>query len=123
MNQDSERVVVSRDPWERQVAIRYGVLREGEWWVAQPIELKPLQPGLTAEPTLTLSGDAAQRLMDELWNIGIRPTEGTGSAGSLAATERHLADMRRIALEALEKHGAIREPVAVMVGPVGVTGR
>ena len=27
---------------------------------------------------------------------GIRPSEGSGSAGSLAATERHLHDMRAL---------------------------
>lgn len=53
-------------------------------------------------PTLTLTKDGGQKLMDELWNVGIRPTEGTGSAGSLAATERHLADMRALAANALK---------------------
>jgi hypothetical protein len=27
---------------------------------------------------------------------GLRPSEGTGSAGALAATERHLKDMQRL---------------------------
>lgn len=44
----------------------------------------------------------AQQLMDELWRAGLRPSEGTGSAGSLAATERHLADMKTIAFHALK---------------------
>lgn len=45
---------------------------------------------------LSMRGDEAQTLMDELWRSGIRPTEGTGSAGSLAATQGHLEDMRRL---------------------------
>lgn len=56
---------------------------------------------LPIEPFAELDTTAAQRLMDELWSCGIRPTEGRGSAGSLAATERHLDDMRRIAFGAL----------------------
>lgn len=48
------------------------------------------------EPVATLQTQMAQALMDQLWSCGIRPTEGTGSAGSLAATERHLKDMQRI---------------------------
>lgn len=44
----------------------------------------------------------AQTLMDDLWHCGIRPTEGSGSAGALAATERHLSDLRTIALHALK---------------------
>lgn len=47
----------------------------------------------------------AQRLMDELWDCGLRPSEGTGSAGSLAATERHLKDMQTIAMGLLRKEG------------------
>lgn len=51
---------------------------------------------------LTMGPDSAQNLMDELWRIGFRPSEGSGSAGSLAATERHLKDMQRIAFRLLE---------------------
>ena len=51
---------------------------------------------------IPLSDTAAQVLMDELWNCGVRPTEGTGSAGSLKATENHLGDMRKIVSSKLE---------------------
>lgn len=44
----------------------------------------------------------AQKLMDSLWHCGLRPTEGHGSVGQLGATERHLADMKQIALHALK---------------------
>lgn len=55
------------------------------------------------EAFLSLSMTDAQALMDELWRCGLRPSEGTGSAGSLAATERHLKDMQTIAFELLER--------------------
>ena len=45
---------------------------------------------------LMLSIDAAQRLMDSLWNCGLRPTEGSGSAGSLAATQAHLSTVKEV---------------------------
>jgi hypothetical protein len=48
------------------------------------------------DPTVRLGQEGAQELMDELWRVGVRPSEGTGSAGSLAATERHLQDMRKL---------------------------
>ena len=57
------------------------------------------------EPTMSLRNDEAQMLIDELWRCGLRPSEGSGSAGSLAATERHLKDMRAIALGLLTKDG------------------
>jgi hypothetical protein len=34
--------------------------------------------------------------MDELWHLGIRPTEGHGSTGQLAATEKHLNHLERL---------------------------
>jgi hypothetical protein len=46
-------------------------------------------------------------LMDQLWQCGLRPTEGTGSAGSLAATERHLKDMREIAFGLLKNEAVV----------------
>jgi len=52
--------------------------------------------GMATPPLLTLAQADAQEFMDELWNAGLRPTEGSGSAGSLAATERHLQDMRAL---------------------------
>lgn len=67
--------------------------------VAQPIQLtkrKPEEYGLLIDPTFMLTGSSAQQLMDELWNCGLRPTEGTGSAGALSATQKHLEDMRTL---------------------------
>jgi hypothetical protein len=52
-------------------------------------------------PTLTLNPTNAQRLMDELWTCGLRPSEGTGSAGALAATQAHLKDMQTLTFKML----------------------
>lgn len=57
--------------------------------------------GMLMPPAANLPIASAQQLMDELWRCGLRPSEGTGSAGSLAATERHLKDMREIAFSQL----------------------
>ena len=38
-------------------------------------------------------------LMDDLWQCGLRPSEGTGSAGALAATQKHLDDMRKLVFQ------------------------
>lgn len=58
--------------------------------------------GTEAQPFMSVDRDSAQRLMDELWNVGLRPSEGSGSAGSLAATERHLADLRAIVQKTMD---------------------
>ncbi len=57
--------------------------------------------GCEQEATMRLQPDEAQQFMDELWRVGIRPTEGAGSVGQMAATERHLEDMRKIAFHNL----------------------
>lgn len=56
---------------------------------------------------------AAQRLMDDLWNCGLRPTEGRGSAGQLEAVQRHLDDMKKIAFDLLENINAKVTPRSI----------
>jgi len=79
-------------PWWSGVELAF---QQGENWVGTVVMSK-LDEGLEL-PTVKISKTAAQVLMDDLWNSGIRPTEGAGSAGSLRATEKHLEDMRKIA--------------------------
>lgn len=69
--------------------------------VPEPLVMRDADPGEFAEPFVRIDRSEAQELMDSLWQCGIRPTEGTGSAGSLAATQKHLEDMRTIAFRAL----------------------
>ncbi len=63
------------------------------------LELYTPEPGAHVQPTATIEYEQAQQMMDELWTCGLRPTEGSGSAGCLAATERHLKDMQRLVFE------------------------
>jgi hypothetical protein len=51
------------------------------------------------EPTFRLRNDECQALMDELWRIGVRPSEGSGSAGSLRQAEEHIASLQAIAFK------------------------
>ncbi|WP_321951903.1 hypothetical protein [Paraburkholderia bannensis] len=71
---------------------------------AKPIEFADVEEGDYVEPALVLAHDTAQQMIDELWRAGLRPTEGAGSAGQLASTERHLEDMRQIAFLKLGMH-------------------
>lgn len=64
--------------------------------VAESVVMRELPDSEVARPFLTIDVTEAQTLMDELWHCGLRPSEGAGSSGSLAATERHLADMRAL---------------------------
>ena len=49
--------------------------------VAMPLTLEQQEVGLICDPVATLEQDQAQNLMDTLWDCGLRPSEGTGSAG------------------------------------------
>lgn len=66
--------------------------------VAEPLIFKPHEKYVAViNPTCTLTMDSAQMLMDELWNCGVRPSNGEGSVGQIGAIKSHLEDMRTIA--------------------------
>jgi hypothetical protein len=67
---------------------------------AVALTLNPIAEGDFVEPTMRLTKDEARELLDALWRVGIRPSNGEGNAGQLGATERHLADMRRLVFDA-----------------------
>ncbi len=56
----------------------------------------PRHCAIPSDSIMTMTQECAQGLMDDLWKCGIRPTEGAGTAGSMAAAQKHLADMRAI---------------------------
>lgn len=100
------KIHARREIWNNAIAVYFGQRQpNGEFYAAKPPEFVKLEMGAFADPMLKLDQEAAQLLMDELWSAGLRPSEGTGSAGSLAATERHLKDMQAIALGLLRKEG------------------
>ena len=80
-------------PWSRNLRIH---IREGDH-IAQPITfVKPANEATYNEPALTIKCEVGQAFMDALWQAGFKPSEGTGSAGSLKATQDHLHDMRKM---------------------------
>lgn len=75
--------------------------------VADPLVLRyvPYSEAISIvpeEPTILLGESDARLFMDALWEVGVRPSNGTGSAGQLAATERHLEDMRTLVFKGAE---------------------
>ena len=91
-----------------QIELHYAHRQEdGRIAIAQPVLMSllalddPARHGFT-EPLLRLDPDAAKQLMDELWTLGVRPTEGHGSTGQLAATEKHLNHITHILDQTLQ---------------------
>lgn len=97
MNEKPEIRAVSA-PWHAGVEL---LIRRGDAFGVS-VTMETQEQGTVVEPTLRIGMDEAQTLMDDLWRAGLRPTEGTGSAGSLRATEKHLEDMREIVFKQLD---------------------
>ena len=72
---------------------------ERKRYIAKPLEFEEITTDdcfKVLDPSISISFDEAQVLIDDLWRAGVRPTEGAGSAGQMAATEKHLNDMRKL---------------------------
>jgi len=100
-------IMARREEWNRGISVYMRQITVGMGvQIPKPVEWVIVeQENCYVEPMLRLGIQEAQKLMDELWQCGLRPTEGTGSAGSLAATERHLKDMQSVAMGLLRKQG------------------
>lgn len=92
-NRHDQKLHANLSPWSQSV----------EFLLATPdavaeINWKKVEhdPGCVPVPSFSLDFRQAQSLMDQLWQCGLRPSEGTGSAGALAATQKHLEDMRTL---------------------------
>ena len=73
--------------------------------LAAPVVMEPIPEDDAAadiRPTFTLSEQAAQILMDELWSAGVRPSD-YGAEGQIEAMKAHLEDMRRLVFEGVRK--------------------
>jgi hypothetical protein len=94
----------SSPPWNlhRHIELRMAVIDGHKTTVATSLTLvESDQDGVDAPAFLTLSAEMGQQLMDQLWDCGLRPSEGAGSAGQMASVQAHLADMRAIAANRL----------------------
>lgn len=90
-------------PWNDDLGVFLTKAVPGDGrYLAEPLTFRKLEEaGLLEEPTFTFRPEQAQALMDDLWNCGMRPTQGKQSEGVNAAQGNHLADMRAIAFAKL----------------------
>lgn len=88
-NEDNRlRVRVSKDEFGEWVQLRFYKRGQDKLEIVSDVVWELIDDTIYPGPTpFQLTGVDAQSLMDQLWDTGIRPTEGKGSAGSLAATE------------------------------------
>lgn len=76
----------------------YEKAQDGKVSYVSNLVMTTAEEGQAFEPSnaLTIPRETAQELMDSLWQCGLRPSEGSGSAGSLRATQDHLRDLQEI---------------------------
>lgn len=90
-------------PWGDGIEVRLGDKDDsGKLFVAN-VTFVEHEDGSFVNPALRLQVPEAQKLMDELWNCGVRPSEGAGSVGQLAAVQAHLQDMRTLLFDVIDK--------------------
>lgn len=96
-----DKVRAKAAPWMNGVEIAaFGKLPNGDTRVAV-VQWETIADNAEMKPTLAIRMDQAQVLMDDLWNAGVRPTDGAGSAGAMRAAERHIQDLRAVAFKVL----------------------
>jgi hypothetical protein len=83
-----------------RLTINGDVVQRGKW-MKEPV-LVEVEEGTTPPIAISLPMVDAQALMDRLWKAGLRPTEGSGSAGALSATKYHLEDVRTLLFDCHE---------------------
>lgn len=66
---------------------------------SQALRVEPIPPLMTFSDFDSAGRVALQSLMDTLWDNGFRPAD-IGTAGHLAATQKHLDDMRALVSKA-----------------------
>jgi len=67
--------------------------------ISRDLKFIPVADGAEYGSFLDLEENSAQELIDSLWECGLRPSEGTGSAGAFAAQGKHLEDMRKLVFD------------------------
>lgn len=73
--------------------------RAGTRHVAEPVTMHEQGDEPITQPTFSLEQDEAQLLFNELWALGLRPTDGTGNSGHVEALKNHLEDMRTLVFQ------------------------
>ncbi len=93
------KVRAEKQPWNDGISLHlFERLPDGNISLLAGLQFETISPAEAVYPgeAINLPYEVAQQLIDSLWDCGLRPSEGTGSAGAMAATQKHLEDMRRL---------------------------
>ena len=95
------RIIAGRQPWQQGINIYLYV--QGEYPSTDKLafdgvnrKMVVVKEGADHLNPFSISMEHAQALMDSLYDCGIRPTDGSGSAGQALAVQEHVKDLRKI---------------------------
>jgi len=74
----------------------YFYIKDRDRTLSAEITFDEISESTSTPESITIPPEAAQELVDKLWQCGVRPTEGTGSAGALLATQNHVKSLQNI---------------------------
>lgn len=98
------RFFVERSPYQRPELAIYCCIQnpDGSIDAALPLTMQRVgeDEAVLREPALRMDAESAQCLMDELYRIGIRPTDA--AAPSEKAMSEHTSDLRKIVFTLLD---------------------
>jgi hypothetical protein len=83
----------------------------GRFRAAPPVRFEEREPaGFRSEPTVRIDVEEAQHLLDQLWEMGLRPSAGVSSTGQDAAQKEHISDLREIVRAFIAPRLIVEEP-------------
>lgn len=92
---------------------RAGRVDPGKTLVGTNVTLETVEVGTFERPLLYMPDEAAQQLMDDLWNAGVRPANVRSMSEIVEAKEAHIQDLRNVAFRLLDEAGFKERPVMV----------
>lgn len=73
---------------------RNGNIQQDRVQSAAPIQFEEIDTSVSTDPAATIRIEEAQRLIDDLWNAGLRPTHARATDETVAAQKAHIADLK-----------------------------
>lgn len=70
-------------------------IRQGDHFASE-IKMEPYAKGTIVSPLMTISGDMAQQLCDNLWRLGYRPSRAQDASPVIEAKQQHIDDLRAV---------------------------
>ena len=112
MQKDTKfRIMYSSNQFGYDINIYTEDRETGALHVSDCLTMNPHKNGEPVAPTVNMSREELELLMDDLWRNGIRPSNGEGNVGQIGAIKDNLKDLRedRSFLQQLLEH-TVKEP-------------